>query len=222
MQPTGVFIETIPTDEQRLIVYVRTVLCGTECFPAYEIDTLVRRFKCSVSAAQDGRMTTWTPKNSVPVLIAGTGTLGNIVILCRSGQAFSMSRGLQVPPLSKGVVLVGNCTLNHDDTFRLLLYDGENLPCRGVSNVAPTPTERYERLRDFFPQYFECSDSARNTFVLQWVGFYEHAVKFLDGSINVGHNIGGLVSITSDAMTPTRPVKVQIPNIVIQRFQEKK
>jgi hypothetical protein len=216
-------VDSVMTDQQRLLVHVRTVLCGTECFSAYEVDTLVRRFKCGVSASQDSRMTTWVPENTVSVLIAGTTMLGNVVIMCRSGHAYTMSHGLQIPPLAPGVVLVGNCALNYDHTFRLLIYDGDNLPGGDGTKEGPqSTTERYERLRNFFPQYFEGSESARNTFVLQWLGHYEHAVKFLSGTIDVGHKIGGLVSTTSDAMNPTRPVRVQIPNVVIQRFQEKK
>ncbi|KAJ1468560.1 hypothetical protein T484DRAFT_1755028 [Baffinella frigidus] len=215
--------EPVMTDEQRLVVHVRTVLCGTECFPNYEIDCIVRRFKCGVSAAQNGRMTTWVPANSLPVLLVGTAALGNLVVLCRTGIAYAMSPGVEIPPLASGVVLVGNCTLNYDDTFRLLLYDAENLPSNGGVDVAaqPSSVQRYDRLRSFFPRYFECSEAARNTFVLQWVGHYEHAAKFLTGEINVGHAIGGLVSTTDDALTPTRPVRVQIPSITIKRFQEK-
>ena len=219
--PSGMDLEVEMTDEQRLMVHVRTILCSAQCFSAYEADTLIRRFKCGVSASQDNRMTTWVPENTVAVLIVGTSSLGNIVIICRSGHAYSMSSGLQIPTLAPGVVLVGNCALNYDHTFRLLIYDAENLPGNDDTTDATLgSTERYERLRNFFPRYLECSESARNTFVLQWLGHHKNALDFLNGSIDVGHKIGGLVSITSDAMTPTRPVRVQIPNIVIKRFNE--
>ncbi|KAJ1470481.1 hypothetical protein T484DRAFT_1753832 [Baffinella frigidus] len=221
------------TEEQRLIVHVRTVLCGNECFQSYEVDAIVRRFKCGVSAGKNGAMTTWIPANAVPVLIVGSSLLGNVVIVCRTGIAYTMSPAVQIPPLAGGIVILGNCTLNHDDTFRLLLYDAEDLPpsvgdlgataATGSSAVAvaktPTSTERYTRLRDFFPRYFECSETARKTFVLQWVGHYEHAVKFLTGEIDVGHTVGGLVSTTDNALLPTRPVRVQIPCITIRKFK---
>jgi hypothetical protein len=209
------------TEEQRLVVHVRTILCGTQCFPSYEVDVLVRRFKCGVSAAQDGRMTTWVPKNSYPILLAGTSNIGNIVVASRTGDAYSLSSLLQIPPLPAGAILVGNCTLDEDDSFKVLFFDGERLPDHNDSSTATdsNSVERYERLRNFFPRYMECSEHARKTFVLQWLGYHEHCSKFLTGEINVGHPIGGLISTTNDAMTPTRPVRVQVPCITIGKFK---
>ena len=131
---------------------------------------------------------------------------------------------MQIPPLPSGVIIIGNCTMDHDGTFKLLVYDGQNLPHITSTSTAVavqkcTSTERYEKLRSFFPQYFQCSDTSRSTFILQWVGYYESACAFLAGGIDVGHEVGGLVSTTDDAMKPTRPVRVQIPNIAIKRFR---
>jgi hypothetical protein len=214
----------VMTDEQRLVVHVRTVLCGTECFPSFEIDSTVRRFKCGVSSSQNNRMSTWMPSNAYPILIMGTSTLGNIVITCRTGNAYSLSSVLSIPHLASGVILVGNCTLDYDESFRVLLYDGENLPSvnEGTTTTKPTSTERYDRLRDFFPRYCQCSEAVRNVYVLQWVGYHQHATKFLTGEINVGHAIGGLISTTEDPLTPTRPVHVDIPPITISKFRDVK
>ena len=212
------------TDEQRLNLYVRTLLCGVECMVTQDMDNIARNFKCGVSSSQDGRMTTWVPKNSIPVLLVGTNTRGNLVILCKSGIYYKLSSAMEIPPLPDGVILMGNCTMDHDETFKLLLYDGDNLPLvipNSTTDMKHTcsSTERYERLRAFFPRYFQCNDTARTTFVLQWVGYYESATIFLNGSINVGHEVGGLISTTDDAMKPTRPVRVQVPNIMIKRFR---
>ena len=209
------------TDEQCLLIHVRTVLCGTECFPAYEVDNIVRRFKCGVSSAQNGKMTTWVPTTSLQIIIMGSETLGNIVLICKTGTAYSMSLGLALPPLNPGVVIIGNCTMNRDETFRVLLYDAENLYPDTEKGVECTSVERYDRLRHFFPRYFECNEAVRSVFVLQWVGFYEHAVDFLSNKIDVGHSIGGPVSTTNDALQPTRPVHVKIPVLTIKRFDVK-
>jgi hypothetical protein len=217
------------TIQQRLVIHVRTVLCGNELFPSFEVDTLLRRFKCGISGAKAGRMATWVPRESFPVLLVGSALLGNIVIACKSGIAYSMA--VEIPPLGAGVVIVGNCTMNHDDSFRVLIYDAEGLPATNNNNnnnnnnakapPSPDAVERYDRLRSFFPCYFERSESARCTFVLQWLGFYEHALSFLGGGIDVGHTIGGLVCTTEDALLPVRPVAVQVPCLTIRKFQEK-
>lgn len=216
------FIEPEMTEEQRLVIHVRTMLCGTECFPSYEVDSIVRRFKCGVSSAQNGRMTTWVPENSYPVLLAGTSSIGNVVITCKTGVAYAFSHVLEIPRLAPGVIITANCTINKDDTFRVLVYDAECLPpVNEKTTKSPSSEERYERLRDFFPRYLQCSEAVRETFVCQWLGHYEHAVKFLTGEICVGHSIGGLLCTTDDAMTPTRPVRVQVPCLTIGRFREK-
>jgi hypothetical protein len=217
------------TDEQRLSLYVRTVLCGDGCyFMDYTISTLGRRFKCGVSAAADGQMTTWMPKIHVPVLIVGTNTQQNIIVLCRSGETFNMSLHLGVAPLPAGVCLVCNCTVNRDGTFQVLVYDGENIPIGNAQpglaspspkEAVPTSIERYQRLREFFPRIFHHSELAISTFMIQWVGYYENAVQFLTGEIPVPHDISGLLSTTNDALTPSRPVRVKIPTLVIRRFQ---
>jgi hypothetical protein len=219
-QPMSFGSEKEMTDEQRLLVHVRTVLCGTECFPCYEVDNIVRRFRCGVSAAAAGKMTTWVPATSLQIIIMGSKTLGNIVLICKTGTAYSMSLALEIPPLNPGVSIVANCTMNRDETFRVLLYDAENLYPETVDGVDCTSVERYDRLRHFFPRYFECNEAVRSVFVLQWVGFYEHAVDFLAGKIDVGHSVGGLVSTTDNALQPTRPVQVKIPEITIKKFND--
>jgi hypothetical protein len=214
------------TTDQRVNVYVRTIVCGTGLFFFDDtITALARRFKCGVSAAHDGQMTTWLPRHHVPILIAGTESHKNVVITCRSGDCYDMSHALRVPPLPAGVVLVCNCTVNTDGTFIILVYDGENLPLEtgepgttAPGNMAPTSIERYQRLRAFFPRIFNNQDTSM--FMIQWVGYYEHACKFMSGEIPVPHEISGLLSTTEDALTPSRPVRVKIPNLVIKRFQD--
>jgi hypothetical protein len=206
------------SDEQRLVVHVRTVLCGTECLPSFEVDSIVRRFKCGVSAAQNGKMTTWVPAISLQIILIGSKNLGNIVIICKTGKAYSISHGLCLPKLEPGVSILGNCTMNRDDTFRVLLYDAENLYPDAEKGVDFTTVERYDRLRHFFPRFFECNEAVRSIFVLQWVGFYEHALDFLANKIDVGHAVGGLLTTTDDALQPTRPVQVKIPVMTIKKF----
>lgn len=206
------------SDEQRLVVHVRTVLCGTECFKSFEVDTIVRRFKCNVSAAQNGKMTTWVPTTSLQIILLGSNKLGNIVVVCKTAKAYSISHALGLPILEPGVAVLGNCTMNRDETFRVLLYDAENLYPDTQKGVDCTNVERYDRLRHFFPRYFECNEVARSIFVLQWVGFYEHAVDFLANKIDVGHAVGGLITTTDDALQPTRPVQVKIPVMTIRKF----
>jgi hypothetical protein len=211
--------EVTMSNEQRLNLYVRTILCGVECIPNRELDNIARNFKCGVSSSQDGKMTTWVPKLCLPVLLVGTDTKENLVITCKTGAAYKLSDVFQIPPLPKNVVLVGNCTLDYDDTFKVLIYDGDNLPRPEVDkkSVEPSSLERYSLLRDFYPRYF--GDLASSTFVLQWVGYYESACAFVDGKFNVGHEVGGLISTTESAMRPTRPVAIKIPNISIKRFR---
>jgi hypothetical protein len=226
--PDELLAEHTMKDDQRLALYVRTVLCGDGCyFPDYNVAGLARRFTCGVSAAYDGQMTTWMPKTHAPVLIVGTETQQNIVVLCRSGDSYNMSHALGVPPIPAGVVLVCNCTVNKDGTFQVLVYDGENIPLEGgqaghtiPGETVPTSTMRYGRLREFFPRVFHHSKLSMDTFMIQWVGYYEHACQFLTGGIPVPHDISGLLSTTEDPLTPTRPVRVKIPNLVIKRFQE--
>jgi hypothetical protein len=130
---------------------------------------------------------------------------------------------MHVPSLPIGVVIVGSCTIDDDDTFRFLIYDGDNLPIvRPNTSKIPTSEERYDQLRNFHPRYFAQDSLVKQTFVLQWVGFYEHAKGFLENKFHVGHKIGGLVSTTENALKPTRPVQVKIPNISIRRFKDVK
>jgi hypothetical protein len=213
--------EITMSDEQRLNLYVRTMLCGIECIATREMDSIVRNFKCGVSSSQNGRMTTWVPENFIPILIVGTETKENLVMTCKTGSSYKLSHAMEIPPLPKGVILIGNCTIDFDDSFKVLIFDGENLPSNdpGVKSVAPSSVERYGLLRDFFPRYFS-SDVAKSTFVLQWVGYYESAMVFLSGKLQVGHAVGGLVSTTEDPMKPTRPVAIKVPNISIKRFRE--
>jgi hypothetical protein len=163
--------------------------------------------------------------------LVGTKEGENVVITCKTGNAYSLSSMMQIPALPPGVVLMGNCTLDYDDSFRLLIYDGENIPtgkmphmCTGNPNNVDVSTadgvDRYENLRDFFPRYFQGNDVARSTFVLQWVGFFSAASRFLSGDINVGHKIGGLISLTDDAMKPTRPMRLKLPALEIRSFRE--
>jgi len=215
------------TDRQRLILCVRTVLCGSESLDTFDIHTLAQRFKFGISSAQNNRMSTWVPSSFVPILLVGTSTGQNIVITCKDGMAYYMSSMMEVPSLPHGVTLVANCTLDDDESFRVLLYDGENLPAvnqidtdvSGVNfPVTLNPQERYERLLHFVPKYFHSGEVAKRTFVLQWVGYYDSAREFLTGGIKVGHNIGGLLSITDDPLKPTRPVSVRVPVTNIKRF----
>ncbi|KAJ1468658.1 hypothetical protein T484DRAFT_1754944 [Baffinella frigidus] len=216
------------TDEQQLIVYVRTVLCGCERWPASHIDNIAQRYKCGVSSAQDKRMTTWIPSNFVPVMMVGTDVGENVVVNCRTGTTYTMSQTLGIPPLPVDTIVMGNCTVDHDESFRVLLYDGENLPPvtreaameqEASPDLSIKSTERYDRLRAFVPRVFHRSDATKGMFVLQWVGYYENACKFLSGEIPVGHKIGGLLSTTDDATTPTRPVRVRVPKLEIKRFR---
>ena len=211
------------TDEQRLNLSVRTRLCGSEVFTTREIDIISRKFKCSVSSSQEGRMTTWLPTTFLSCLIVGTSTGQNVVILCTSEKAYNLSSDMHIPSLPTGVVIVGNCTIDYDDTFRFLMYDGDNLPMvRPIASKIATSVERYAQLRGFHPRYFSQDELVKKTFVLQWVGFYEHAKGFIDGKYNVGHPVGGLISTTENALKPTRPVSVQIPPISIRRFHDVK
>jgi hypothetical protein len=207
----------------RLTLCVRTVLCSHATTPLRDLDVTATRFKCGVSAAHDKGMSTWVPRNHTPVLLLGTPAGDNLVIVCSTGVAYAMSPALEVPPLPADVVLVANCTLDHDETFRVLVFDGENLPPTTAAGADSTPDsgERYRRLLHFFPQFFHKSEAAKSTFVLQWVGYYESALKFLNGEISVGHRIGGLLTTTDDAMRPTRPVRVQLPVTEITKFREK-
>jgi hypothetical protein len=216
------------TDEQQLILFLRTVLCGSECFATLHMDTITQRYKCGVSPAQNGSMTTWVPLNCIPIMIVGTASKENLVVTCHNGAVYYMSPTLQIPPLPVDMIIMGNCTVDRDESFRVLLYDGENLPpasreaAMAQEDNPDTPinsSERYERLRAFFPKFFNRGEAAKRTFVLQWVGYYENACKFLSGDIPVGHAIGGLITTTGDAMTPTRPVRVQIPKLEIRRFR---
>lgn len=220
--------EDTMTDQQRVNVYVRTILCGEgRFFFDHKISTLVRRFKCGVSAAQDGQMTTWIPTNAVPVLMVGTSSRENIIITCQSGDSYNMSHALGVPSIHAGVVLMCNCTVNFDGSFTVLVYDGENIPIWNATtgfadpgDSVPTSVERYQRLRDYFPYIFNASETSTKIFMIQWVGYYEYACKFLSGEIMVPHAISGLLSLTEDPLTPSRPVRVKLPNLVIKRFQE--
>ena len=130
---------------------------------------------------------------------------------------------MHVPALPVGAVIVGNCVVDNDDTFRFLIYDGDNLPLvKPTMSKIPTSEERYEQLRCFHPRYFAQDCLVKKTFVLQWVGFYEHAKGSLENKFEVGHGIGGLISATENALRPTRPVRVQIPTISIRRFHDVK
>jgi hypothetical protein len=209
-------------EAMRLKLCVRTVLCSHAHTPLRYLDQAATRFKCGVSKAQDEGMSTWVPRNFMAVLLLGTPSGENLVIVCNTGVAYAMSPALDVPSLPADAILVANCTLDHDETFRVLIYDGENLPQAGPDAESSTPgsAERYRRLLHFFPRFFHRCETAKSTFVLQWVGYYNSARKFLSGQIPVGHRIGGLLTTTDDAMRPTRPMRVQIPVNEIKEFRD--
>jgi len=208
------------TQSQILILNLRTVLCGTECFPMRDTDDIAQMFNCGVSSSDDCAMTTWLPTEHLFVMIVGTEHGENKVIVCHTGYTYTLSSTLRVHTLPPGVVIMCTCTLDNDGTFRVLIYDGYNLPA--VKNQPGDPMsdddtqERYARLRAFIPRFFYTSDAARKTFHLQWVGF--RATKFLEGGIDVGHPIGGLISLTVDPFKPTRPVCIRVPTLVIEEF----
>ena len=213
-------VDPLLTEKQILAINLRTVLCGPGCIPMRETDEMADRFKCSVSSLDDCVMTTWVPKEYISVMIVGTHHGENKVIICNTGDAYTLSVALNVHTLPPGVAIMCTCTLDNDGTFRVLIYDGYNLP--RVKNQPGDPMsdddtqERYARLRAFIPRFFYTSPAAVTTFHLQWVGF--RASRFLDGGINVGHPIGGLISITEDPFKPNHPVRIKIPNLVIEKF----
>jgi hypothetical protein len=224
--------DIVISDTQTLWLLLRTVLCATECLPAYETDRVANRVKCSVSSAQDGRMTTWVPTTHAFVMLMGTERGENKVVIAKTGVAYTLSPELQVKPLASGVILMCTCTVDYDGSFKVLVYDGEDLPptqdeLDSFKDSADVPdrlstnsSHRYARLLEFFPSVFGFSDAARTTFVLQWVGYYECALQFMSGAIAVPHSVGGLLTTTEDVLTPTRPVSIKIPAICIQRFNE--
>ena len=169
-------------------------------------------------------MTTWVPTQHIFVMVVGTEHGENKVIICHTGDAYPLSSTLQVRTLPPGVAIMCTCTLDNDGTFRVLIYDGYNLPA--VQNQPGDPQsdddtqERYARLRTFIPLFFQSSNAARKTFQLQWVGFLPGATRFLEGGINVGHPVGGLISLTADPFKPTRPVSIKIPILSIDQFNE--
>ena len=218
------------SDFEVLNVTVRTLLCGIEYRAIRELNNAAKEFKCSVCSAQKGRMTTWVPATYIPVLIVGTSTHENVVIICSTGIAYKMSDPMQIPLLPEGLIIIANCTMDDSGVFRVLIYDGKNLEHVGPPMAANDGTinndnnhlqnsiERYTRLRHFVPRYFVSSELVKKTFSLQWLGYYENAVDFLSGKLDVGHKIGGLVSTTGDPMKPTRPVQVKVPELNIRRF----
>jgi hypothetical protein len=215
-----------PTPSQRLSLYFRTVLCGISCFPMAETTDIAKRFSCHVTSAGEGlecRMTTWVPIHHLFVMLVGTQNGDNKVIVCCNGDVYTMSPSLEVRPMPAGVVILGTCTIDDDGTFRVLVYDGCNLPVVNNQEEHLKPDtdtqERYARLRSFFPLYFNQSKAARTTFHLQWLGFEKSAKRFLAGEIDVGHSVGGLISTNNDAMRPTRPVRILVPENTIQQFK---
>ena len=176
-------------------------------------------------------MTTWVPKFHIPIMIIGTASGENKIVVSNTGDAFTLSPTFNLKPLDAGVVLLCNVTLEAGGELKCLVYDGERLPpsqeelCVFRDRV-DTPetfpsdgTIRYKRLLEFFPHVFGFNAAARSTFVLQWVGFFECAQEFLSGKIPVPHAIGGLLTTTGDPLCPTRPVIVKIPTIEIGTFQ---
>ena len=214
--------DTAYTPDQILVLNLRTVLCGSGCIPMRETDDMADRFKCNVTAADNCAMTTWVPTLHIFVMVVGTEHSGNKVIVCGTGDTYTLSSTLQVPTLPHGVAIMCTCTLDNNDTFRVLIYDGYNLPA--VQNQPGDPQsdddtqERYARLRAFVPCFFQSSKAARKTFQLQWVGFLPGATRFLDGGIDVGHPVGGLISLTADPFKPTRPVYINTPSPVLEQF----
>jgi hypothetical protein len=221
IEDTDMELDPAFTEKQILEINLRTVLCGPGCIPMRDTDEMADMFKCSLSSVDDCVMTTWLPKEYISVMIVGTHHGENKVIICNTGDTYTLSMALKVHTLPPGVAIMCTCTLDKDGVFRTLIYDGYNLPA--VKNQPGDPMsdddtqERYMRLRAFIPHFFYTSQAANKTFHLQWVGF--RASLYLDGGIDVGHPIGGLISLTEDPFKPTRAVRSITAKPVIQQLE---
>jgi hypothetical protein len=214
--------DTPYTENQILTFHLRTVLCGAGCLPMRETDDMVDKFDCRETPADNCAMTTWIPTEHIFVMVVGTEHGENKVIICHTGDAFTLSNTLQVHTLPTDVAVMCTCTMDTNGAFRVLIYDGYNLPAvqhqPGDPQSDDDTQERYARLRAFVPRFFQSCKAARQTFHLQWVGFLPGATRFLDGGIDVGHPVGGLISLTADPFKPTRPLYINTPSPVLEQF----
>jgi hypothetical protein len=240
--------------QQQLWFNLRTVLCSTGCPVMADTYAISNGFNWVSSVAEMDAMTTWIPMNRISVVITGTESDGNQVVICdRCGQtgeskageskagqsgytfgdAYKLSPLFGLKPLAPSVRFMANCTIGYDDTFKVYVYDGENLPstqvelkeeqasggyAAGARNQFPSSVVRYARLREFFPSCFEFNEAARATFELQYVGHYAQMLKLVSSDMPTPHEIDGLLTTTNDPMKPTRPREVVFMPISVARF----
>ena len=210
--PTGCDLQITP--QQRVTLCMRTTLCASPVYGTPYLNAIASRYTpyhrdedyVSQLSSIQPLLSSWRPRTTHPVLIIGTKT-HNVVICCSTGDAYEMSERVLFPSLPNRMVLVCNCTTDDPyNSLRVLIYDAENIPDsdQGAQCTPFDPNERYALLRKFYTN--ACAEHVdSHMFTLQWLGYHTAAKTAFESSSTcfpVGHDVGGIVSIQADPLSP--------------------
>jgi hypothetical protein len=164
---------------------------------------------------------TWVPKHRVAIMLIALGQNCTAVWVADTGKIFYATDTISLPTgVPAGTILLANYTEDVKGTYReprVLVYD---VVAWGAAHDSPysydnmrsvTPEDRYRKLREDFDPLLKSNqllkqlhgDKSSNTIVLQWVGFKQGAVQFLNGGVKVGHDVDTLLQLSdTDALCP--------------------
>jgi hypothetical protein len=158
--------------------------------------------------AAEKTLWTWVPRSRVSILLIALGNACTAVYVQETGKTYYATDTISLPPtVPAGSVLIAQYTEDVQGMYRaprVLVYD---VAAWGTGTLrhqyedlrAVNPEDRYRILREDF----DCLVSKGCAILLQWVGYREGAQQFLDGGVNVGHEVSTLLQLsTENALRP--------------------
>jgi hypothetical protein len=165
----------------------------------------------AITDIPETNLVTWVPRSRVPILLISLGDACTAVFVQETGKCYYASEAVALPHNTPaGSIILAHYTEDTGIAFRsprVLIYDvatwgsGTNrMQYVDVTNV--NPYDRYRILREELNPLLLQTDDTNNT-ILQWCGYVEGAREFVNGTINVGHEVETLLELsTENALTP--------------------
>jgi hypothetical protein len=202
--------DTSPCLPVGMLTRFRTICTAQACYETGAFTDLLARYRVVPSSSRDEAMCTWVPAQHIPILLVSLEGSRTAVHIISTGELFHASDVISLHKAPVGTVV--RCNYTEDDVEnsvrspRVLCFDilrhGDN-DLRSL-----TATERYTLLRETCAGYLTSS-----VFTVQWVGYYKYAREMLQGTVSVGHRIGGLIALDSDTSRHCVPLSLQLPEI---------
>jgi hypothetical protein len=198
----------------------RFMIIGT-CGPCVEIGDYIAPCvafdpSAHVREAQvsSGTLCTWNPKHKVAILLVQLDQCCTVVYVTAKNSFYYATEVTALPSNTPaGSILVACYTEDvmpsHKEP-RVLIHD---VVTWGVGNAVVEQlrtihvTDRYRILREEFAPLLHQTTVAKAThvqyLVLQWCGYIDAAKSLINGTVNVGHDVDGLLMLReNDALRP--------------------